>query len=188
MANEVLVKVGTQILFADHSGDWAGGAAKTTLEVGTPTEVQLDLTGLTDTNGRESAKADLGATRAEAYSVMASFEFAATPTTAATVDLFWAPSPVSAAANGNPMNIDGVDAAAPSGIGTILELKSACQFIGAFKTTDDPTTAIQTGFVGTLFPSERYGMLLVVNESGAAFHTDVVECCVAFNPIIREVQ
>ena len=177
-----VVQVGTQIIFADHGTDFAGGAAKTSLEVA-GTDVQIDTTGLADTAGRESAKADLGASRAPAYSFMASIEFAATPVTGEVVEFYWAPSPISSAANGNPMNIDGADAAAPSGIGTLAELVAVCQFIGNFVCTNDPTTAVQTAFIGTLFPTERYGILIIKNESGAAFHSDAVETHVVMNPM-----
>lgn len=189
MANEILLKVGTQLTFADHGTDFIGGAAKTSLEItGGAGDVQIDTTSLADTAGRESTKVDLGATRADKYSVMASIEFAATPTTGALVELYWAPSPISAAANGNPMNIDGVDAAAPSGIGTLAELVAVCQFIGSFICTNDPTTAVQTAWVGTFSPSERHGILIVKNESGAAFHSDAVETHFTLTPIITEVQ
>lgn len=189
MANEVLIKTGgTQIQFADHATDWANGAAKTSLHVATPAEIQIDCTDLADTAGRESAKVDLGATRAARYSVMASIEFAATPTTGALVELYWAPSPISTAANGNPMNIDGADAVAPSGIGTLAELVAVCQLIGVFVCTNDPTTAIQTAYIGIFSPAERHGILIVKNESGAAFHSAMVETHFVFSPIIDEVQ
>lgn len=185
--NDVTVKPGTQLVFADHGTDFVGGAAKTSLEVA-GTDVQLDLTSVADTAGRESAKVDLTATRAARYSVMASFEFAATPVTGEAVELYWAPSPISTAANGNPMNIDGVDAVAPSGIGTLAELVAVCQFIGVFVCTNDATAAVQTGFVGTFSPAERYGILIVKNESGAAFHSDAIETHIVLTPIVDEIQ
>ena len=188
MTNEILLKVGTQICFADHGTDFVGGAAKTSLEQDTPTDVQIDLTSLANGAGRESAKVDLGETRAAQYSVMASFEFAATPTTGDLVELYWAPSPDATAANGNPQNIDGVDATAPSGIGTLAELVRVCQLIGYFICTDDATGAVQTAYVGTFSPAERYGILIVKNESGAAFHSDAVETHIVFNPIVDELQ
>jgi hypothetical protein len=189
MANEIKVKTGAQFVFADHAADFVGGAAKTSLEQAGSTDVQLDLTSLADTAGRESAKVDLGATRAARYSVIGTLEFAATPTTGETVELYWAPSPDATAANGNPMNIDGVDAAAPSGIGTLAELKAACDFIGVFVITNDPTTAVQTAVcTGLLVPKERYGILLVVNESGAAFHSDAVETHISITEILDEIQ
>ena len=188
MANEVLLKVGTQITFADHGTDFIGGAAKTSLEQVGSTDVQIDTTDLADGSGRESVKVDLGATRASRYNVMASIEFAATPTTGELVELYWAPSPDATAANGNPMNIDGADAAAPSGIGTLAELVAVCQLIGSFICTNDATAAVQTAWVGTFSPTERYGILVVKNESGAAFHSDVVETHFVFDPIVTEIQ
>ena len=187
MANDILLRVGTQLVFADHATDFAGGAAKTSLEVA-GTDVQLDMTSVADTAARESAKVDLGVGRADRYSVMVSMEFAATPAVGELVELYWAPSPILTAANGNPMNIDGVDAAAPSGIGTLAELVAVCQFIGNFVCTNDPTTAVQTGYIGSFSPSERYGILIVKNESGAAFHSDAVETHIVFNPIITQIQ
>ena len=187
MANEILEKVGTQIVYADHAGDFSP-AAQTSLVQGSPTNRQLSLASVADTAGRESNKVDLGATRASKYSVMASFEFAATPVTGELVELYWAPSPDSNDANGNPMSIDGVDAAAPSGIGTLAELVAVCQFIGVFVCTNDATAAVQTAYIGTFSPAERYGTLIVKNESGAAFHSDDVECHVVLDPIITEVQ
>lgn len=188
MANEILVKVGGQLTFADHGTDFAGGAAKTSLEQVGSSDVQINLKDVADTAGRESAKVDLGAVRAARYSVVASFEFAATPVSGDSVEIFWAPSPEAAAANGNINSIDGVDAAAPSGVGTIGELTTVCQFIGVFVCTNDPTPSVQTAYVGTFSPAERYGILVVKNESGAAFHSDAVEIHIVFNPIIDEVQ
>ena len=186
--SEVLLKVGTQISFGDHAGDFVGGATKSSIEIGTPTDVQLALASVGDTAGRESAKVDLGATRARQFSVMASFEFALTPVTGELVELYWAPSPESVAANGNLMNIDGVDAAAVSGIGTLAELVAVSQPIGVFVCTNDATTNVQTGVIGIFSPAERYGILIVKNESGAAFHSDDVECNIVFNPIIDDIQ
>lgn len=188
MANEVLVKVGTQISFADHGTDWAGGGAKTSLEQGTPLDVQIDLTTLADAGGRESAKFDFGATRAAQYSCMAAIEADATGfTTGQTIDFYLASSPDSATANGNPGQIDGVDAAAPSGAGTLAELLLQCIFIGSL-VVENTVSTIQVGSVGVFSPPERYGILIVVNNGGQAFLNDAVEHHVVFNPIIDELQ
>jgi len=188
-AGDATLTVGTQICFGDHDGDFVGGATKTSLEV-SPTDVQIALASVADDAGRESDKFDFGPNRAPKYSIMASFEFAATPGSGGTVELYLAPSPLdhtTNAANGNPMNIDGVDAAAPSGIGTLDELIAACKPIGTFICTDDATTNVQTAYCGTFTPPERYGILIVYNKSGAAFHSDDVECHIVFNPIIPNV-
>ena len=186
LPDQLVLQVGTQIIFADHGTDFVGGAAKTSLEVA-GTDVQLDTTDLADTAGRESVKVDLGASRAPAYSVLATIELAATPVTGDVIEFYWAPSPISTAANGNPMSIDGADAAAPSGDGTLAELVKLCIFIGNFICTNDPTTVIQSGYVGVFVPPERYGILIVKNESGAAFHSDAVETHIVFNPITEKI-
>lgn len=185
--SDVTIEVGTQICFADHGADFSAASAKTNLEIGASTNVQMNLDDIADTTGWESVKFDFGANRAPKYSIMASIEFAATPTTGAEVELYLAPSPLSAAANGNPMNIDGADAAAPSGIGTLAELVAACKPIGIFKCTDDPANAVQTAYCGTFSPPERYGILIVKNESGAAFHSAMDETHIVFTPIIPDV-
>ena len=123
--NDVLLKTGTQISFADHATDFVGGAAKTSVEQAGATDVQVDLTGLVAGAGRESAKFDFGATRARNYSIMASLEFATAPVTGEVVSFYLVPSNDATAANGNPQSIDGVDAAAPSGHSTLAELIAA---------------------------------------------------------------
>ena len=188
MANKIKTVTGAQFVFADHATDFVGGAPQFSLEQAGSTDVQLDSTSVADTAGRESAQVDLGATRARIYSFIATLEFAATPTTGETVEFYWAPSPDSVAANGNPMNIDGVDAAAPSGIGTLAELQAACDFIGPAVISNDATASVQTVVIGRYSPPERYGILLVVNESGAAFHSDAVETHISMVEILPEVQ
>lgn len=183
LPDEQVVQVGTQIVFADHAGDFSP-AAKTSLVQGTPLEVQFSFASVVDGAGRESAQFDYGVSRAPAYSYSGALEFAASGLTAGSVVGFYiAPSPDSTAANGNPMQIDGVDAAAPSGIGTLAELLKASQFIGNFKVTDDATTNVQVSFIGIHVPTERFGILIGVDESGAAMHSDDVEMHIVASPL-----
>lgn len=189
MANEVLLKVGTQLSFADHGGDFSPTAG-TTLETGTPTDVDMATTDLADGSAVNSDKVDLGATRAAQYSVDAAFELAATPTAGEPIELYWSPSPISAAGNGNPGKPDGVDGAyTGDGAGSVAESVLQMQLIGFFISTDLPTaTGVQVAHVGVFTPAHRYGQLVVVNNAGAAFHSDDVECHVVMTPIIDEVQ
>lgn len=188
MANEVLRKTGTQISFADHGTDFIGGAAKSSLEQAGATDVQIDLTTLGSAAGRESAKFDFGATRAAQYSCMAAIESDATGfTTGQTIDFYLASSPDATAANGNPGQIDGVDAAAPSGYGVLAELLLQCAFIGSL-VIENTVSTVQVGHVGVFSPPERYGILIVVNNGGQAFIADAVEHHVVFNPIVDEIQ
>ena len=188
MATEILVKQGTQISFGNHTGDFVGGATKTKIETGTPTDVQIDLTSLGAGAGRESDKFDFGATRAARFGILGTLEFATAPFTGEMVNLYLAPSPDSAAANGNIQSIDGVDAAAPSGHSTLAELTSDCQHIGSFVCSTDATGTVQNFYGGTFSPTERYGILIVVNDTSDAMHSAAVECNIVFTPIIDEAQ
>jgi hypothetical protein len=191
--SELKVKTGAQFTFADHATDFVGGTAKTSLEQAGSTDVQINCVDLADGAGRESVKVDLGATRAARYGFMAAIEFETSPlpTSGKTVDLYWAPSPDSVATDGNPMQIDGADAAAPSGIGDLAELVLACQRIGSFVVSDDGATqGVQVGFVGIFSPSERYGILLVVNNggNGAAFRSGMEQTHFVMTEILDESQ
>ena len=94
----------TQLLYADHATDFgsAPATAANSLIIGTPTDVQMDLTGVAATGGaRESAKADLGAIRDVQYYIDACLEFESAPTDGGTVDFYWGSSPSGTAGTGN---------------------------------------------------------------------------------------
>lgn len=191
MPREILQKVGTQIVFADHSpGDFSPTAAND-LRQGTPTNVAFDFASVTNNSARQSDKVDLGATRARGYSVMAVLEFAATPTAGLTVDLYWASSPTSTAANGNPGGVSGSESAYTGYSSNLDASLSALQFIGSCVITANATATIQI-LVARSFvpfqPRERYGTLVAVNRSGATMHSDDVEMHIVMTPIIDEVQ
>lgn len=185
MANEILIKDGTQLLFADHATDFgsAPATAGNSLIIGTPTDVQIDLTSVGASGGaRASAKtADLGSVKAGAYSVMACLVHAATPIEGEFVYFYWAPSPSATAATGNPGNVTGSDAAYTDTDGLLGQL----QFIGALSLR---ANVLNIGYVGTFQPKHRYGSLVIVNQSAAAFHTAMDETHIAITPIISEVQ
>lgn len=189
MANEVLVKVGTQIRFF-VTGSFSPASAKTNHTIGTPTDVVLTLSAVANAAGRQSAKVDLGATRARRYEVLGCVDFTGeTPTQGGTVDYYWMPSASGTAAQGNPCGTDGADGAAPSnplGSATLADLIAASQPIGSLAIHDG--ASVQNGFVGIFTPSSRYGSLLVVNNGGDAFEADDVEMHQVFNPIVDEVQ
>ena len=50
--------------------------------------------------------------------------------------------------------------------------------------TDLATTGVQVAHVGIFTPAHRYGQLVVVNNAGAAFHSDDVET----HTVITELQ
>jgi hypothetical protein len=176
-----------QICFADVGNDFSPTAAND-LRKGTDTECQLSLASVADSAYRQSAKVDLGEHRAQAYMVRAAFELAATPTAGDVISLYWAPSSSSTAATGNAGGVSGSDAAYTGYSSNADDSVEQLVHIGDFICTVQATTTVQVAEVGMFMPSERYGSLVVRNESGAAFHSDDVECHVVFDPIVDEFQ
>ena len=52
----------------------------------------------------------------------------------------------------------------------------------------DATATLQVAIIGVFTPPHRYGSLIVVNESGAAFHNDDVETHFVMDPLIDEIE
>ena len=193
MANKFLVTEidGTppSITFADVGTDFSPTTANDLRHASAvDTECQLSLASVADGAARQSAKVDLSADRAEYYHVRCAFELAATPTAGDIIELYWAPSQHATAANGNPGAVSGSDAAYSGYSSSLAASVKQLIFIGAFICTAQATTTVQVGEVGIFSPPERYGSLVVKNESGAAFHSDDVESHVVFDPIIPESQ
>ena len=198
MTNKVLIPEmdGTpeQICFADHATDFSPTAAND-LRFSTPTSSQILLesvasvtTVATTTGARASAKVDLGAVRAARYKIRAALEFAATPTAGNTVEFYWAPSSSATAATGNAGGVSGSDAAytgySSNNDASLVQL----ELIGVMVTTAQATGTVQVAECGEFSPTERYGTLVVRNKSGAAIHSDSVECHIVFDPIVDQIQ
>jgi hypothetical protein len=150
--------------------------------------VQLSMASVANNAARQSAKTDLGANRPEVYDVIAAFELAATPTAGNVIELWWAPSPNATAANANPGAVSGSDAAYAGYSSNLDASIKQLQFIGDFVCTAQATGTIQVARAGSFRPRERYGSLVVYNKSGAAFHSDDVECHVVMIPQLPQVQ
>lgn len=191
MANKILLdeQDGTpkQIVFADVAGDFAPTAAND-LRVGSPTTCQLAIASVADAAARQSTKVDLGAVRATRYKVRAALEFAATPTAGDIVELYWAPSGSATAGTGNPGGASGADSAYAGYSSNLAASVKQLERIGTFICTAQATATVQIAECGYFVPGERYGSLIVKNESNAAIHSDDVECNVVFDPVYEEVQ
>ena len=188
MANEVLIKVGTQVSFADHAGDFSPTAANA-IETGTPSNVDLAMASLAAGSAVNSDKVDLGATRAREYAVDACLEFAASIAAGDIVNFYWAPAANSTAASGNPGGADGVDGAYTGDSSNLTSAIPQLQRIGRFVCTEVATSeGVQIAHIGTFSPAHRYGQLIVVNDASVAFHSDDVEMNVTMTPIIEEIQ
>lgn len=134
-------------------------------------DAAITMASLANGSFRQSAKLDLGATRAEWYDVFADVEMAATPTAGATVDLYWAPSSSATAGTDNPANVSGTDAAYTGYSSNASAAALQLQNIGALILTAQATSTVQKGYVGRFSPAQRYGSLVVANNGGSAFHS-----------------
>lgn len=162
-------------------GRQQSGTAKTIKSSGG--DVAITLTSVANNAARQAAKLDLGATRAAAYSVAADFEFAATPTAGATVEIWWAPSSSATAGTDNPGGVGGTDSAYSGYSSNLAASVIQLQLIGVFVTTAQATATVQKAFVGVLCPTMRYGTLVVYNKSGAAFHSSATNIQIVLTPI-----
>lgn len=189
MANEVLVKSGTQIRFC-VSGSFSPADNGTNWTDGSPTNVTLTLASLGNNTARQSDKVDLGATRAARYALYGCVDYTGeTPNTTGSIDYYWAPSTSGTQANGNVAGNSGADGAAPDGaLGsiTLAEFLLLCVFIGSLRVHDGGV--VQNGFVGVLVPPSRYGQLVVFNNAtNDLFENDDVENHQVLLPLIDEI-
>lgn len=179
MANEILHKVGTPVVFA-NSGDYSSTNS------GFTRTAQINLTSIANGAARQSDKVDLGATRARLYAVMVGIEIDVAPTAGALVEFYWAASHSATAGTGNDGGTSGADGAYKAGEED--EWKKQLILLGTLVCTNDAAPTVQRQTIGYFVPPERYGQLVVVNKSGQAFEGDAVEMSIAFVPIIDEVQ
>jgi len=184
MGNQIKRSVGTQICFANHSGDFAP-SGQLDLRQGTPGETQLTLTAAT-TAARQSAKVDLGELRAPAYSVDAVLHWATAPVIGTNVEVYWAPSHDPTAGNGNPALLTGSDAAY-TGYADLDDCFQHMTHIGNFSASDY-TAWPQIGHIGVFSPPSRYGIVVINNETAQALSAYTSQMHIVFTPIIDEVE
>jgi hypothetical protein len=148
----------------------------------------ITLASVANAAARQSVKADLGAKRAPAYKCRAAFELAATPTAGLTISLYWAPSPFSTAGYGNPGGVSGTDAAYTGYSSNIAASLQQLDKIGDFICTAQATSTVQIAEIGILEPTERYGSIVVYDNSGAAFHSSDANISIVLDPLPPEGQ
>lgn len=179
MANEIQIKQGTPIVWADTT-DYAGdGGARTD---------QIDLTGVAAAAARQGAQVDLGVNRAPVYALTARIEFASAPTDGDTVEIYMAPSLSGTAATANPGGVTGSDAAYTGTAGsTIPESVKQLDLVGVLQCTNDGTTVVlQQSWLYS--PPLRYVSPVVVNSGTPAFVANAVEMSITLTPLTPEVQ
>lgn len=195
MANKSLVQAldGTpkQIVFADHATDFSPTAAndlRVTTDGSMETDVQLILESVADAAYRQSTKFDFGENRAEFYNARGAFEFAATPVAGERMYLYLAPSHSATAGTGNPGGVSGADSAYTGYSSNAAAAVKQLLNIGIGIVTAQATGTVQIIEFGIFSPPSRYASLVVLNDSGAAMHSDSVEMNIVFDPIVPELQ
>lgn len=180
-----------QIVFANHAGDFSPTAAndlRVTTDGSFELDVEMVLAALADGAAVQSAKFDLGAKWAEMYRIRTCFEFAATPVAGNLVRLYLATTHHATAGTANLAGLSGTSGAY-TGINANLEASLNLLGLPRFHhCTADLTGAVQVGDAGLFFPKSRYGILVAVNGSGAAFHSDDVESHIVLDPELPEFQ
>lgn len=181
-----------QICFADHAGDFNPTAAndlRKTTDGSQETDVQLSLASLANGSYRQSAKFDFGALYAEEYDIRGAIEHAATPTAGNAWDLFLSYSHSATAGTGNSGGASGSDAAFTGYSSNAAASVRSMHYIGSLVVTAQATATVQImESQNTFSPKARYASLVILDGSGAAVHSDDVECNIVFNPVVVENQ
>ncbi len=179
MANEILVKQGTQLVYA-NAGDYGNSPIADT--------DQIQLTSLGVGLAREGDKGDLTIKFARRHAVTMRIEFVTDPVVGESVDLYWGASLAAAAGTANPGNLTGVDAAYAGSVGsTLAETLLQLQFLGSLICTLDNEPVVQQVTFIVEFPT-RYGIPVVVNNTSDLFEDDGVEMSITITPLVDEIQ
>lgn len=146
-------------------------------------DAAITLASLSNGSYRQGAKLDLGATFATRYAVYLDAELAATPSAGSTIDLWAAPSSSGTAGTDNGGGVSGTDAAYSGYSSNAAASVPQLVFIGSLVVTAQATTTVQKGFVGIYTPVQRYVSPVLLNGSGAAFHSSDTSCQIRFVPL-----
>ena len=188
---EMLVKTGPQLLFADHATDFDYPIDPTAVNSivitsPAPVAVQMNLSVIAAAAAWQSAKtaslARTGSAFVDEWVLGACMESTATPAAGGTFDFYWNPSSNATAASGNSGAASGVDEAfAVAGLTQLI-------FIGAM-TVRAVVINIQSD-IGVLRLPHLYGSLIVVNNTSVAMVADgdADNCYITLTPIIPDSQ
>ena len=171
MANEILVKTGTALVWKASGGDYA-----------------MTMASIADDAARQGAKGDLGATRAARWSFMVEINMNVAPTAGEVVEFFWSSSPSATAGTQNTGAASGTDAAYTGSTGgSVDETKAQLQYVGSLVLTPDADAVVQIQ-EWAFFPLQRYGMPILVNKGGQALEGDDDSHRITLTPLPDEVQ
>jgi hypothetical protein len=144
----------------------------------------LTCTSVTNGNGRQGDKGDLGANRARVYTVLFTSSVGSAATAGNEIELWWAPSTSGTAGTDNPGGLSGTDATFNT---TPDEYKLQLIYIGSLILSNNAGTGVQKQYF--LFsPPTRYGMPVVVNKSGQTLGSTAGDHTVIITPNEEAVE
>ncbi len=172
MANEVLVKAGTPLVWKASGGDYAMTMASIAIDA-----------------ARQGVKGDLGATRAARFAMTVENNMNVAPTAGTSViEYYWSSSPSATAGTQNDGAASGTDAAYTGSAGSSVdETKVQMMLVGALPLTNDADTVVQQATFICSF-AHRYGMPVLINKADQALEGDDDAHRITLTPIIDEVQ
>ncbi len=149
---------------------------------------QIDLTSLGAGAYRQSAKFDFGSSRAREWMMRAAIEPVSAPTAGEVVEFFLGFSNSATAANANPGNLSGSDAA---WVGYGAAATDADEVVGQLVRVGHlvfgADADVHVGEVGIFAPVLQYGILVVRNGLSVALDTDAIQMSVHLIPITETV-
>lgn len=160
MANEILLKQGTDIVWTSSGGDEL-----------------LTLTSLADGGGRAGELHDFGATFPQRVRVSAELDFGSAPTAGEVVDIYWSSSH-------NGTDFDGECTGSDAAYNDENDMARLYR-VGSLVCTADTNPQIQSW---VFFLPARYGLPVVSNQSGVALTATGTDQIVTVTPLIDEVQ
>lgn len=143
----------------------------------------LTFTSLANGSYRQSDKIDLGATFAQVYAVYLDVEIAASPTAGNTIDIWANPSSSASAGTDERGGCGGADAAYAGYSSNAAASVKQLQFVGSGVCTTQATATVQKIFIGIWCPTQRYNSFVILNGSGAAFHSTQTNCVLTITPL-----
>ena len=165
MANEVLVKQGTSLVWKNAGGDFA-----------------MTLASIAEDAGRAGASGDLGIKFAGRHLVTVEINMDLAPTAGGCIELYWAASRDNATFPGGATG--GNIAYKP---GEEDEWKKQLMLIGCLVVTNDADAVLQIATFQMSTPA-RYGSPVIINKTDQAFEGDEDSHQITLTPLIDEIQ
>lgn len=160
MANEILVKQDTDVVWTSAAGD----------------EV-ITLTSLANGDGRAGDEHDFGATFAARLRIALEVDFNVAPTAGLTMDVYWSSSH-------DGTDYDGECSGADAAYNSEDDMKRL-HYVGSLFASND-TDPQRASWV--IFTPARYGLPVISNQSGQALTAVGTDQIVTVTPLIDEVQ